>query len=151
MPDGPGRASAQVAASSDLPDLPLRSGGLRRSLAATVTIRRAASPPRTTNPERAGENIAERDRIMAERIVTLCRDLGLRYELADESREQMTESLFLRTSSARLVLRLRTCSAVASLVRERAVHDPRRLRPRRGSRPCLRIAQQRAGATPSPR
>lgn len=42
---------------------------------------------RTTDPQRADWNIAERDRLMAERIVASCRGLGLRYEIVDGSRD----------------------------------------------------------------
>lgn len=42
---------------------------------------------RTTDPQRADRNIAARDHLMAERIVASCRELGLRYELVDGSRD----------------------------------------------------------------
>lgn len=40
---------------------------------------------RTNDPEKAQRNIAERDRLMAERIVASCQELGLRHEGVDGS------------------------------------------------------------------
>ncbi len=49
---------------------------------------------RTSDPERARENVRERDRLLGERIVASCAELGLRCETVDGSRD-LDDSLAL--------------------------------------------------------